>query len=139
MFGSCMWSVIGVGCVMVLGVGCHESGLKNHDEHTNKTSFYDQITTFEGLDGQLVFSDPEVQRGVYQPIHVAIPVRAAGDQAQRVQYRFEYFDRAGRPMRPSMDWRYILLPVQGERVMDGSALDSAAVDWRLEIRRARRR
>ncbi len=125
-------------CVLVAWTGCdafNGSQTKLHDP--DAAIAYPQITMFEGLEGQLLFGPPQIKRGTYQPISVAIPVRTARDHPQRVQYRFEYFDGSGRPLRPSMDWRYILLPVDGERTMAGSALDIAAVDWRLEVRRAR--
>ena len=133
-------------CFSVIVAGCVALGCSGCDALTNLTkaksgslthTSYPQITTFEGLEGQLLFGPPIVKRGTYQPIHVAIPVRAAHDQPQRVQYRFEYFNSSGRPLRPSMDWRYLLLPVGGERIMDGSALNTTAVDWRLEVRRTK--
>lgn len=128
--------VILAGCAVGLWAGCDVLKGLNTSPKEPAAAFYSQITTFEGLEGELVFGQPVVQRGVFQPIHVAIPVRAAYDQPQRIEYRFEYFDSTGRPLRPSMDWRYILIPVRGQRVMEGSAVDTAAVDWRLELRRA---
>ena len=127
------------GCVIALGVGCVSLGSRNQGHDGSSSDLSAHITTFEGLDGQMVFGEPQVKRSAYEPINVSIPLRAAHDQSLRLQYRFEFFGRAGRPIRPTMDWRYILLPVQGNRVMESTAFDTAAADWRLEIRRARRR
>ena len=130
-----MW----LGWVIAIGVGCAALGPGDSRQASSGTDLSIQVTTFEGLDGRMVFGEPQVQRGAYEPLSVSIPVRAAHDRSLRLQYRFEFFDRSGRPIRPTMDWRYILLPVQGDRVMESTAYDTAATDWRLEIRRARRR
>ena len=129
------WFVVMIGCALTLWTGC--GGIQNHDNQHPTAEADPQITMFEALDQQLAFGQPDVHRGTFEPLRVVISVRATENQPQRVQYRFEYFDRSGRPMRPSMDWRYLLLPIGGERIMEGSALDTAAVDWRLEVRRAK--
>lgn len=127
------------GCVIALEFGCASLGSRHQGHHVSGSDLSAQVTSFEGLDGQIVFGEPEVKRSVYDPMSVSIPVRAARDQSLRLQYRFEFFDRNERPIRPTMDWRYILLPVQSDRVMESTAFDTAAADWRLEIRRGRRR
>jgi len=134
----CLKPVITAGIILVFFNGCGEAVPKARHGNRSVMPSVPQISASEGLTGQMEFGLPTVHRGAYEPLSVAIPVRAAHNQPQRVQYRFEYFDDSGRPIRPTMDWRYILLPVQGERVMASSALDTAAVDWRLEIRRAKR-
>jgi hypothetical protein len=61
----------------------------------------------------------------------------AKDSGIAIQYRFEFFDELGRPLQPQMQWRYAQLPARNQRFFEGSALDTAAVDWRFEARRAR--
>lgn len=130
----CMWAL-----VSVLAVGC-DTAMAPWGGRPKPLAEGSplQITAFDGLQAHLVFGKPRVTGGThFDAIGIVVPVRAAGDQPQKVQYRFEYFNQDRRPMRPSMDWRYILLPAHGERFMEGAALDPAAVDWRLEVRRAR--
>jgi hypothetical protein len=55
----------------------------------------------------------------------------------RVQYRYLFMDAQGRPVeRNEVGWKYQVLPPGVERFLEGNALDTTAVNWRLEIRPA---
>ena len=68
------------------------------------------------------------------PMRVTVPVRLKSNKSQEVQYRFVFLDRKGRPVGPAMDWRWKVMPARALIYMEGEALDTDAVDWRLEIR-----
>lgn len=100
-------------------------------------AMYPKVAALEGLEDYLVFSEPSVELGSGRPLSVSVPIRARTDEQLNIQYRFEFFDRDGRPVQPAMDWRYLLLPGRAQRFLQGAALDTSAVDWRLEVRPAR--
>lgn len=91
----------------------------------------------EELSKYLAFSPANVQSGPEQPLSVAVPVRLLADREANIQYRFEFFTKDGRPMRNAMEWRYLRLPPRTETSLEGAALDTNAVEWRLIIRSSR--
>ena len=95
-----------------------------------------QISVLDDLNWQLVFDKPIVEQGDDQPLNVTVPVRVAKDSGIVIQYRFAFLDALGRPLQPGMQWRYAQLPARNQRFLEASALDTAAVDWRFEVRRA---
>ena len=97
---------------------------------------YPPITVLDDLSWKLVFGQPIVDQGDKRPLNVTVPVRVVNDSGIAVQYRFEFLDELGRPLQPDMQWRYVQLPGRNQRFLEGSALDTAAVDWRFEVRRA---
>ncbi len=117
-----------VGCDMVKAPRGRHDPLARAD--------YPQVTALDDLHRYILFADPVVKHDARQPMSITVPVRAAMDQPVRVQYRFEFFDQSGRPLRPRMDWRYMLLPARGQRFMESTSLDIEAEDWRLEVRSA---
>ncbi len=99
---------------------------------------YPQIVATSGLQPFLAFDRPNVQLGPSQPMSVVTPVRNLDPLAVRVQYRYLFFEKTGRPMEPTMDFQFISLPGNGvQTFLKGAALDTTAVDWRLEVRSAR--
>ncbi|NBC10999.1 MAG: DUF1425 domain-containing protein, partial [Planctomycetes bacterium] len=68
------------------------------------------------------------------PMAVTVPLRLMSDKSREVQYRFTFFDAAGRPLSPEMDWRWKVMPARALIHLQGAALDDRAVDWRLEVR-----
>jgi len=97
---------------------------------------YPQISVLDDLSWKLVFDKPIVEQGNGRPLNVTVPVRVVADSGIAIQYRFEFLDELGRPLQPDMQWRYAQLPGRNQRFLQGSALDTAAVDWRFEARRA---
>ena len=77
------------------------------------------------------------QLGEDQPMSVTIPVRSLGDKDINLQYKYTFFDNQGRPIKPQMAWRYILVMPRNQVFLQGRAIDTVAADWRLDIRRAR--
>lgn len=96
---------------------------------------YPQVSALEGLKTAIVVSNVHENPG--PPLGVQVTVRNKTDATERnVQYRF-FFMTDGRPENPNPDWHYMLMPARTEVFMQGNALDSAAKEWRLEIRPAR--
>lgn len=97
---------------------------------------YPQITALQGLDRVLVVSD--VMKDPGPPLKVTVAFRDdRDDKERRMQYRFFFFDSTGVPENQNPDWRYIEIPRRAAVYVSGNALDSKAVDWRLELRPAR--
>jgi uncharacterized protein YcfL len=72
-----------------------------------------------------------------QPLSVSQPMRNIRDYAIEVQYQFTFLDSTGRPIQPDGGWRNITLEGRVERFLEGAALDTNAVDWRLTVRPAK--
>ena len=99
---------------------------------------YPQIVATSGLQPFLAFDRPNVQVAPDRPMSVVTGVRNLDPLAVRVQYRYLFFDRTGRPIGQPMDFQFASLPGNGvQTFLSGSALDTNAADWRLEVRSAR--
>lgn len=99
---------------------------------------YPQVVALDRLGRWLVNNPPIIKGGeADQPMTVTVPVRLTSDENVNAQYRFLFFDAAGAPLRPEMEWRYVLLPGRTEVFLTGTALDKRAADWRCEVRYAR--
>ena len=130
-----------IGYAIVLGAslcvtGCRTEPAEGRIDPIHEQD-YPQITALDELEEQLVFGTPSVYSPADRPMSVVVPMRAAigaNDDDMAVQYRFEFLDSLGRPIEPSMGWRHILLPPRVTRFVEGAALDTDAVDWRLELR-----
>ena len=98
---------------------------------------YPRIAALEGLQPYLVMANPpRVETG--PPLRVTCAIRAYTKHEElNIQYRYIFFDAAGIPLRNSPDWQFLRMPSRTESFFSGNALDSTAVDWRLEIRPAR--
>lgn len=101
---------------------------------------YPRIVASRETYKNLRFSAGIVEAGTLdRPMRVSVPVRSTFERSNlNVQYRFEFLDGAGRPMRRSgnAEWRYKALPPRNQVFLDGNALDTGASDWRLEVRLA---
>ncbi len=71
-----------------------------------------------------------------EPLRVSVPLRSTADKPLNVQYQFRFFDKNGRPTHQS-GWRFLNIPPRVKRVVEANAMDTKAVDWRLEVRPAR--
>jgi len=99
---------------------------------------YPQIAVTSGLAPFLGFSKPIVlgpDEG--KPMSVSVPVRLLDDRAVSAQYKFEFYDRSGRLLKPEATFRLKQLPARVQVDLEGAALDTSAVEWRLIVRSAR--
>ena len=69
-----------------------------------------------------------------RPMNVVVPVRSVTDKKLTLHYQFIFMDDRGRPLRPMGGWQYITVEPKLQIFMEGSALNTAATDYRLEIR-----
>lgn len=99
---------------------------------------YPQIALLNpSLQEHLVFERPIVDDAGSSMI-VSIPLRSIWMNGELfIQYRFFFLDSNGVHLEPDPAWRRITLDPQASRQVQGVALQSDAVDWRLEIRSAR--
>lgn len=98
---------------------------------------YPQVAAIEGMDQYVVYGTPTVVRVEGRPISISVPMRSRSDSDLNVQYRFEFFDQNKQVVRPEMEWRYIQIPPRMQVFLQGDALDTKAVDWRLTVRPTR--
>ncbi len=140
--GGAKWSrTIGLKltCVSVIGlflaVGCDTVKAPGAAEPDPlPASAYPQIAALGGLDGYLAYDKPVVNRPADRPMNVSVPIRLKSDAGLKTQYRFIFFDQNGRPLEPDPTWQFTFLPARAQAFLEGSALDTDAVDWRLEVR-----
>jgi uncharacterized protein YcfL len=71
-----------------------------------------------------------------QPMSISQPMRNVRDSDLKVQYQFVFLDSSGQPVSGSGGWTYLTLEPRVQRFLQGAALDTSAVDWRLTIRPA---
>lgn len=130
--------IVAGGLGIALTMGCAETKAPHAGRTDSVTAAqYPQISVQDDLHWQLVFDKPIVKSSDDRPMSVSVPVRVAKDSGIAIQYRFDFLDESGRPVPPEMQWRYAQLPARNQRFLEGAALDTAAVDWRFEVRRAR--
>jgi len=101
---------------------------------------YPQQVVLEGLNRGIVSGDPVV-RGPSDsmPMTVTVPLRSVADKTLHVQYQFEFLDANGLPVRgtPTSGWRFVTVEPRTQVFAVANALDTDAVDWRLQVRPAR--
>lgn len=98
---------------------------------------YPRIVMLDGLQKWVVADTPRVDRSANGVMRVVVPIRSISTTELNTQYRFQWLDGNGMPLEPEADWQYIRLPVSAQEFAQGSAMDSRAVDWRLQVRPAR--
>lgn len=96
-----------------------------------------QVLAQGEFEGKLVTSRATVVRTENGAMSVSVPVRTRLQKDARAQYRFTFFDDRGRALRPEPDWQYTVLPARTQMILEGTALQTEAADWRLEVRPAR--
>lgn len=72
-----------------------------------------------------------------KPMRVTQPARNTANYPINVQYRFEFLDNVGRPLKSNTGWRFMNMPSRQEVFFEGPAMDTTATDWRLIVRSAR--
>ena len=90
----------------------------------------------KGLARKLAFQNPRADRDEANLLHVTVPVRAATNRPQIVQYRFTFFDETGRPL-PGGEYRTETLESNTFAYLQGNSTTPQAADYQVEIRPAR--
>ncbi len=65
---------------------------------------------------------------------VTVPVRNLSDHHYYLDYKFAFYDKAGREVKPMMGWKEIVIPPRTQSQMSVNAMDEQAKRWRLEIK-----
>ena len=85
----------------------------------------------------LAFHPALVTRRAPRPMRVEVPVRNMTDRKYLVDYRVLFYDDRGFQLEPVMGWEpAVLYPRQIVRLA-GGAMDTEALDWRLEMKWSR--
>lgn len=100
---------------------------------------YPKVEAAEGLSRFIVVSGvEETPRTARTPMSVVVAIRSQTEyQEIEAQYRFFFFDEKNRPLQTEPDWRRIRLPSRSQVFLEGGAMETRAIDWRLQIRPAR--
>ena len=98
---------------------------------------YPQIVVTDKISDYMGFHKAVVNVEPGKPMSVVVPARLLKEYAVNAQYRFTFFDKAGNPLEPQMDFQYIRMPARVRVYMKGAALDTTAVEWELTVRSAR--
>ncbi len=136
--------VVGLGLSVGALVGCKNDPIKGPftpgADQLPKNQ-YPKVVVEVALARWLVVSEPIVAPAPNGgPLTVNVPLRLTSvtpNQFARVQYRYIFLDAAGVPLRTQSDWKYIRLEPRNQVFLQGNALDTTAVDWRLEIQSGR--
>ena len=88
------------------------------------------------LEGKLRFNPPVAQRDEAGLLFVSIPVRAATNRPQIVQYRFRFFDAGGIPL-PGGEYQTATLESNTFGRIQGNSTSPRAESYQVEIRSAR--
>lgn len=129
----------GLVVILMLGVGCRDTIQAPPTARTDPLGGnYPHNVAIDGLHEVLVVEDAIVDESTStRPMRVSVPVRSVSDRRVTVQYRFLFFDESGRELRYDSGWRRETIEPGLQRQFDATALQTAAADWRMEIRRAR--
>jgi len=131
-----MKALLPIGALLLL-VGCSSEPLAVEDDPVTRDAYPQVVVTNAQLRPYLVAGEPIVNHMPDGPTKAVVPIRATSDVALKINYKFEFFDEQGFPMKPEQDWKYLRLPPQTQRFMEGSSLDRGVADWRVIIRPAR--
>ena len=128
-------------CLVISPAGCESYHLaRPHEGAVDLLPLeaYPRIVVEHGLHKLLVFGDPVVDvASDMRPMKVAVPVRIKSYRAgANLQYQYVFVDEHGRSVSES-GWRFERLPPRWRRDLTAAALDTDAVDFRLEVRRSR--
>ncbi len=121
----------------LLGFGCDT--IKAPDpvrKDTLPIEAYSQQVVLGGLKQWVVSSKPIVERGVGEPLRVTVPLRSVTDKNINIQYRFEWMDAKGRPVKDDSGWRFKTISARTQIFLEANALDANVTNWRLQVRPA---
>jgi len=88
----------------------------------------------------LVFGSVRVDPPQPEPgraLTVVQPVRNTADYPINIQYRYEFIDEKGFPLRSQPGFRLLRLPSRTEMFMEATASEASAQEWRIIVRPAR--
>jgi uncharacterized protein YcfL len=97
---------------------------------------------------QITVLDPNLQRGIgfgqsvvvpagAGPMRVQVEMRNLSNYEYLVDYRYLFYDAQGLQLEPAMSWRQVSLLPKQLQMISANALDTKAVNWRLEVKWAR--
>ncbi|MBX3363605.1 MAG: YcfL family protein [Phycisphaeraceae bacterium] len=99
---------------------------------------YPNVVMLDGLQRFVVVSgSPKVEKPDGGVMRVVVAIRNTAQQEINAQYKFQFLDSQGRPIGYEPTWRYIRLSSLAQHFVEANAVDSRAVQWRLEVRPAR--
>ena len=128
-----------IAAVVLAGVvvsGCSSGGYAPYTPAGDPlpTAKYPNIVADGELAPYLAVNTPTITK---DPIlSISVPVRLMSDKGQwsKVQYRYIFLDSNFAPVRAQPDWQPMTMEPRQQVFMTGNALDTNAVNWRLEIR-----
>jgi hypothetical protein len=129
-------------CLLVSGLvmGCQQDNVQAPQAIRNDplAGGYPQNVVLNGLEDGVVIGKPVVEAATdAKPMRVTVPLRSVVDGTLRTQYQFIFLDDKGRPVRSHREnWHYQVLSDHAQVFLEGAALETDAVDWRLEVRPA---
>lgn len=99
---------------------------------------YPQITVSGSMVGQTFLSEPPIVTQTDQkPLQVTVPLRLKQEEELSVQYRFLFRNAAGVPLDLDPGWKYTVIRGREKTWMQGTAKDTSAKDWQLEVRESK--
>ena len=98
---------------------------------------YPKINLQDDLKNDIAADNPVVTQSATEPMKITIPLRDLKHRDLDIQYHFTFLDRSGHQLQPDTGWIYVRLPSSSQVRITGAALDTAAVDWFVDIRKGR--
>ena len=130
-----MW--VGLAATL-LGVGCDTIQAPDPVRRdTLPAEAYSQQVVLGGLKQWVVSAKPIVDRGENKPLRVTVPLRSVANKTINVQYRFEWMDAKGRPVKDDSGWRFKRIAPKTQVFLEANALDTDVANWRLQVRPAK--
>lgn len=126
-------------CAVVWMTGCYTPGHADVDPIPDAK--YPKVVTYGWLDNDFYVDAPiVVPEDNGRPMRVSVEVRRLEPAFNRElpsQYRFIFLDSNGEALDPDPTWHYRAIEPKVKTILQGSAPDIGAVDWRCEIRKDR--
>jgi uncharacterized protein YcfL len=127
--------------VMSLAAGC-DSVKAPHGGHVDQLpagQYPNVVIESKDLQKGLVFGRAVMDRSTPdKPMRITQPARNTASYPINVQYRFEFLDATGRPIKSNIrGWNYMRMPSRQEVFFEGAALDTDGHDWRLIVQSAK--
>ncbi len=135
-------STLAIACLAALGAGLGatlagcDTTAAPYAGRLDPVQPYPKVSVAPPLFEFVAFTEPTVTPGVGdKPLAVVTPCRSTQDGVTRVQYQYEWFDDAGRPVGES-GWKYVVISPRAQVFLEANALTTKAKDWRLTVRPA---
>jgi uncharacterized protein YcfL len=98
---------------------------------------YPKINVQNDLQHDIAADNPIVTQDAITPMRITIPLRDLRQSDLDIQYHFTFLDKNGHQLQPDTGWIYVRLPSSTQVRITGAALDTAAVDWFVDLRKGR--